>query len=297
MSTKTQHFRLFLFLVLCGALTLLPGRVNAQDEQGEEEESEQPWNLSLGANYLSRYSSLGVDLSQDEPALQFVSTLKHSSGFSGGINVLGRTGGNAGYQQADFHVGYEHPIAEILTVGGVYTYYSYASDTISVLAGISNSFALSASLDLSPVTVSIGYNLFFGNSSTNANYFSGGVSGYWEIGRLAVNPAIEATVASTTVETALLPKNRGQAKGLGMGQGQGQGHGQGNGTGATTSASTLTETITGLTNVTVALGLSYQLGNGFTCSLTPAYLHSPTDLSARASQFIVTAGVSYSVDF
>ncbi len=286
---KTPYLRWFFIPVLCGTLALAPSLVHAQDE--EEEETEQPWNLSLGLNYLSRYTSFGTDLSEDEPALQFESTLSHSSGFSGGISVLGRTGGNAGYQQADLHVGYERPIAKFLKVSGVYTYYSYASDTISVLAGISNSIAIGAALELMPVTVSIGYCLFFGSSSTNANYFSAGVAGSWEIGSLTITPALQIAIASSTVESALLPKNRGQAKG----KGQGQGHGQGNG--GATSSSTLTERITGLSSVNIAVGLAYPLGRGFSISLTPAYEHSPSDLSARTSQFIITAGLVYSVDF
>ena len=287
---KTIYLRWFLLPALCGSLASAPSLVHAQDEE-EEEEAEQPWNLSLGVSYLSRYTSFGTDLSEDEPALQFESTLSHSSGFSGGINILGRTGGNAGYQQADLHVGYERPIAKVLKVSGVYTYYSYASDTISVLAGISNSIAIGAALDLAPVTVSIGYILFFGSSSTNANYFSAGISGSWEVGTLTMTPAVQIAIASTTVESALLPKNRGQAKG----KGQGQGHGQGNG--GATGSSILTEKITGLSSLNIALGLGYPLGKGFSVSLTPAYEHSPSDLSARTSQFIITAGLVYSVDF
>ncbi len=290
MLMNSKHW---LFALGCTAGLLafvVVDRCFAQDEE-KEEEAEQPWSLSADATYLSRYTSYGADLSEDEPALQVGAEIQHSSGARFGVEAIGRIGSNGGYQQSSFHLGYERDVAGVVSLGGVYTYYSYSSDTISVLAGISNSLGLSASLKLAPVTITAGYILFFGNAS--ANYFSGTVAGAWSFGKLSVGPSVQATVASQTVDVALLPKNRG--KGLGKASAPGQmknGHGSGSPSSNSTSS---TESITGLSGLNVSVALSYPLGGGFTCSLSPAFEYSPSDLGVRTSQFIISAGLGYSL--
>ncbi len=276
-----------LFFLPLGLLLLAPVNRSLSQEENEGDDAEEPWNLSANASYLSRYTSFGVDLSEDEPAILLEATLAHASGVNCGVEALGRTGGNSGYQQASLHLGYERDLTKVVKLSGIYTYYTYSSDTISVLAGISNSLAFNGTLNFAPVTIAFGYSLFFGNAS--ANFFSGSLSAAWQIGKLSIAPSVQGCVASQSVNIALLPKNRG--KGMGNGQGQGKK------AGGVTDAVSTSESITGLSSLSVELGLTYPLGKGFSCSLTPAYQYSPTDLGARSSQFIVTAGLGYSLDF
>ena len=80
------------------ALFLIPAP--AIDAQVEDNEDGQSWNLSLGANFLSRYISYGTDLSQDQPAFSFEAGIEHATGFSFGADAIVRTGSTGGYQQS-----------------------------------------------------------------------------------------------------------------------------------------------------------------------------------------------------
>lgn len=52
-------------LILCVA-GVTHAELFAQDDEDEEE---QPWNVSVATRYQNRFTRLGVDLSQDQPAL------------------------------------------------------------------------------------------------------------------------------------------------------------------------------------------------------------------------------------
>ena len=261
-----------LLIVLSGS------RLQAQEK--EEEEAEQPWNLSLSANYLSRFTRLGVDLGQDQPALSVAGGVTHMSGVGMGAEAINTLGTNGGYEQSSFHLGYQRSIGMGVTLSGLYTYYSYKSDTLSPLSALSSTIALGASIDLKVITLSASYNAFFGGGS--ANFLSVGASSVIHLGELEVDPSVQAGFVSQSLDIGLLPKNRG--KGLGKGGGK-------------KGASATTTTITGLSDLTLAVGFSYPLGNGFSATLTPSYVYSPTDLAARSSQLLFTGGISYSLDF
>ncbi len=283
----TNRIRSLRGLAILGVLFTTSLNLCLSQEEEDSVEVDEPWNVSTNASYLSRYTSFGVDLSEDEPGVLLEASLTHASGVSFGVDALGRTGEHSGYQQSSFHLGYERELTKSFKVSGIYSYYSYSNDTVSVLAGISNSLGFGATLNIAPVTFGVGYNVFFGNAS--ANYFSGTVGAAWQFGNLSLGPTVQACVASQSVNVALLPKNRG--KGMGNGQGQSKKGGGG------TTGSVTTESITGLSSLNVTLAVSYALGKGFSASLAPAYQYSPTDLGARSSQFILTATFEYSLDF
>jgi hypothetical protein len=249
-----------------------------EEEDVEEVEEEQPWNFSLGTRFMNRYTRFGVDLDQDQPALSFEGGINHASGFSFGAEAINGLGTSGGYQQSLFHVGYKQPIGKVVTLSGVFTYHSYKSDTLSVLAGLSSTITLGGTFNINQILVSVSYDLFFGGGS--ANYFSAGVSTSCQIGSLALEPSINTIFVSQTVDVSLLPKNRGQGKGVVKKQG-----------------TTTTTTITGLSNLTISVAFYYSLGKGFTVSFTPMYDYSPTDLAVRTSQFLWSGGMSYSIDF
>ncbi|MGA9119942.1 MAG: hypothetical protein WB699_11315 [Bacteroidota bacterium] len=278
---RRSYLRYFLLSAIMSA-TLTSFSFSQEEEEAEVEE-EQPWNLSIDANYLSRYTRFGVDLSQNEPAVSLEAVLLHSSGLSAGIAAIGLTGENGGYEESSFHLGYERQLMNALTLSGTYTYHLYRNDSLNALTGISNTLTLGAAVMVKGVRLSASYNLYFGGAS--ANYFSGGLSTTGVIGDLTIQPALEASIVSQEVDISLLPKNRGKGKGLSKKPGV-----------ATTSVVT-TETIRGLSNFRAVLTMSYPLGKGFTVSLAPAWEYSPSDLGGTTSQFIVTVGAGYSVDF
>ncbi len=266
--------------MLCVAgVTYAPGFA-----QGDEDEEEQPWNVSIATRYLSKYSQLGVDLSQDMPALTVEGGITHASGFTFGAASFYVTGSNGGYEQSSFHVGYERAITKFVSFAGTYTYHAYTSDTLNTLAGLKSTVTLGASFHMAPFVVSITYNSFLGDGA--ANFIGVGASASLSLGSLTLDPELHVSFVSQTLSETLLPKNRGNAKGVGKGLAKQQG--------ASTTTST---TIAGLSDLTIQLSAAYSLGKGFAISLTPAYVYAPTDLAARTSQFLWAAAITYSMDF
>jgi pantoate kinase len=117
-------------------------------------------------------------------------------------------------------------------------------------------------------------------SGGSANFVTFGASTSVQVGSLTLDPGLQMSFVSQTVDVSLLPKNRGKGKGLVKQQG-----------------TPTTTTITGLSNFSVQVTASYPFGKGFALSVTPAYAYSPTDLAARTSQFLWSAAISYSADF
>jgi hypothetical protein len=249
----------------------------SQEKEGEDDQ-EQPWSVSSGAHYYSRYTRYGVDLSEDRSAYSIESEISHQSGFSAGFEVFALNGTDGGYEHSSFHVGYEYPLSTSIRFTGTYTYYSYKTDTLSVLAGILNELSLGGTFKVSRFLLFVSYNAFFEGGT--ANYVTTGASTNYNIGQLTLEPSVQLSFASQTVNQSLLPKNRGKGKGNIKG-----------------TTSTLTTTITGLSNLSISLAFRYPLGKGFVTSVMPSYVYSPTDLAANASQYILTIELEHSIDF
>ena len=147
-----------------------------------------------------------------------------------------------------------------------------------MLSGIVNELSIGGSLEVSKFLFSFTYNAYFGGGT--ADYLTMGVLANYNIGELTLEPSVQLSFASQTVDETLLPKNRGKGKGNKQGV-----------------TSTVTTTITGLSNLSIALAFRHPLGKGFVTSVTPSYVYSPTDLAASASQYILTVGLEHSIDF
>jgi hypothetical protein len=269
----TMRVFLIAMLVLISTFDLMYAQENESND-----EQEQMWTVASGAHYYSRYTRYGADLSEDQPAFSIGSDINHESGLSTGFQAFALTGTNGGYEHSAFHAGYEYPMNTLISFAGIYTYSTYKTDTMSVLAGISNTISLGGTFKVSGLILSVSYTTFFGGGT--ANYVVTGVSTNFIIGELTVAPSVQLCFASQTVNDNLLPKNRGKGKG------------NKNGT-----ASTSTTTITGISNLSIDIAFHYPLGKGFVTSIKPSYVYSPTDLAVSVNQFILTIGLEHSVDF
>src|SRR5512144_3065359 len=105
-TVREQAFA-FVILFLCA---MIPDVSLCQ----EESEDEQNWNASAALKYLSRYTSYGVDLSEDQPAVVGEGYVFHSSGVNAGAAVVSAVGSHSGYQQSSLHLGYVRNIGKVL---------------------------------------------------------------------------------------------------------------------------------------------------------------------------------------
>ena len=254
-------------------LTLL-ALYTAGKGQERDEQEEFPWTVDVGARYVSRFTNHGIDLGQDQAALPFGFGISHRSGFSAtgeAVNVLGPAGG---IQQSSVALEYDRSLSDLLSVSFEFNHYFYQSDTLNVLSGLSNSFSVNADFDFESVSISVFYDLYLGGGG--ANYFGMSVSGYFTSGELVAVPLLQVGFVSQQVQGTFLKANRGKPR---------------------TQIGTVAQTITGMSNTSVLMILMYPLGEGFSVSLTPSFVYSPSELSTRSSQFIWSAGIKYSLDF
>jgi hypothetical protein len=220
-----------------------------------------------------------VDLSQNQPAISFSGNISHKSGWSfeaGGVKVLQSV---SGLERTSFEVGYEHSFTEVIGINVYFKRYIYANDSVNALAGLSNALMLDADFDFNRLTLTISYNHYFGNHS--ADYFGLGTSSFFKWKQILIIPLAQANFVSQTVEARNLPAHQtGRGKGM-----------------PNISSGSTTTTITGLSNLSLLVIFSYPLGNRVRLSVTPSYYYTPTDLSSQNYQFIISAGIRYSIDF
>ena len=105
-------------------------------------------------------------------------------------------------QQWSIGAGYEWQISELLTLSGEYMHFVYSSDSVNILASLTNSLSLSAELSFDVVDVEFSYDTFLGTNS--ASYFGVDVSGFHQIGGISIVPLAQVTFMSQSVESRLL---------------------------------------------------------------------------------------------
>jgi hypothetical protein len=272
-SFSTIDVLIITLLAMIGAFPRLYSQENENND-----ESKPLLSVSVGSQYYSRFTRYGVDLSEDRSDFSFGSKVSQECGLNAGFDVFTVAGANGGYDHSAFQLGYEYSLNPKIKFMGAYTYYSYATDTMSVLAGIANEVVLGGAFEVDSIHFSVSYTTLFGGGT--ANFIATNASTIYELGRIILEPSIQLCFASQTVNESLLPKNWGQAKKINNG-----------------TISSPTVTITGLSNFSISLAFRYALGNIFTVSVVPSYVYSPTDLAISANQFILTIVLVHSLDF
>ncbi len=241
-------------------------------------QEEEAWSASAGVRYLNRYTSYGIDLSGDRPAISPSLSLSHESGFSAGLEGIMVTGASGGLQRWSLGLGYEFSLSESFTLSGEFNHYQYRTDTAHVLAGLSNAISISADLDLDLVSVSASIDRYLGD--LGATYFGFDVSGFVGIGDWTIVPLAQITFVSQTVSISRTKAQSGMTKKSGPG-----------GTVSTT-------TLTGVSSFSVHGVAIYSIASGFSLVLHPAVVYSPkTEVTARPTQFVWSAGIRYSFSF
>ena len=243
-----------------------------QSSPAQEDELESPWNVSAAARYLSRYTNYGLDLSGDRAALAYNMGLAHEGGFNvsaGAINTVG-TGG--GLQQWSLGVGYDLQVSAVFMLSAEYTHFSFANDSVNILATLTNALSFSAEISLGVVDVGFSYDTFLGTNS--ASYYGLDVSGFHQIGKVSIVPLAQVTFMFQDVENRRGPPF-----------------------GSSSSSSSVT-TVTGLSRLSLHLVLIYPLVDHLSFTFHPYYQYSPkAEVSTKTSRFVWSIGLRYSFDF
>jgi hypothetical protein len=260
-----------LFCVLSNALF-------SQEEDDDEKST--PWTAAAVVRYLNRYTSYGVELSGDRPAVAPSLSLSHEGGFSSSVEGIVTSGAGGGLQRWAFGVGYDFSLSEQFILSIAFNRYGYRNDTANVLAGLSNSLSVSAEIDLDVINVSVSVDQYLGNGG--ATYFGADVSSFLQFDNWTIVPLAQVTFVSQTVSISRTRQHRLQGAPK-------------RGPGGTT---TTTTTLAGLSSMSLHTVAIYRVTENFSLVIHPSFLYSPlSEISSRSTQFNWSAGIRYSVPF
>ncbi len=266
--------------------------MDAQDEDSTDEEST-AWTASVHTQYNNRDNSGGVDMSNELAALQYGAQITHTSGFSLGVNAENLLGSGGGFMRWGATLGYTYAAAGWMNVSGEFSYFKYENDSLNAVANLTNSLTLGVTFPNRIVNVGLSYNSYFGGGS--ASYVGLNLDQSFETNGLTMNPSMNVSFISQTIAQSRLVSYKRSQHAAAAASGKGKGLGGG---GTVTTSSSNSVTVTGLSGITLALALSYDLGNGFSVSAQPTYVYSPkVELAAYTNQFLWFVGITYSRDF
>ncbi|HEY6952547.1 MAG TPA: hypothetical protein VI758_09065 [Bacteroidota bacterium] len=274
------------WLMLAVAVLLLPAaRAHAQQDSTDDED-ESSWTASAHTLYQNKDNSRGVDLSNELAILGYGVRIEHLSGISldvGGASLLGAGGG---FDRWNVTLGYTYTASDWLILSGELSQFKYADDSLNAIANLTNSFTLGMTFPTKLVNVGISYNSYFGGGS--ASYYGLNFDRSFQKDKFSANPSLNFSFISQTIDQKRLISFKRNPNAAGKGQGKGLGQG---GTGLSTSV-----TVTGMSGITLAVPLGYDLGRGFTLNAQPTYVYSPkAELAASTSEFLWSLGLTYSL--
>lgn len=274
------------------ALFIAPlGRSSAQEEGGENEEESTPWTASVNAQYDNKDNSGGVDMSNELAAFLYGARIEHSSGFSFGVGAEDLLGSGGGFVKWGTSLGYTFAAASWMNLSGELSYFKYENDSLNAIANLRNSLTFGVSFPNHFVNIGLSYSSYFGGGS--ASYYGLNLDRSLENNDFTVDPSLNFSFISQTIDQKRLVSYKKSSHAASVAKGKGLG---GGGTTATSASNAVT--VSGLSGITLAVALSYDLGSDFAVNARPAYVYSPkAELAAYKNEFLWSVGISYSRDF
>ena len=242
---------------------------------GAQTDDQPAFAMSASAKYLSRFVAYGIDLAGDSPAWGGNISIGHRTGFYADGYYTRPTKSVEDAQQIALDVGYEHDFSSRLSFYAEFAHYIYASDTVNIFSGFSNSVTLNASIDLEFFDLGLSYDRYLGTDG--ASYFSADISTFTEAGPVYLLPMIQVVFMSQTVEDKYLNKGKGKKQ--------------------PPAEEIVTTEITGLANTLITLVAVYPIVDHLNFSLVPTLiLNHQSELSVESSRFVWNAALRYSFD-
>ncbi len=272
---------------LVASILLIAARVNVCAQQEGEGDEESSWTVSALGQYANKDNSRGVDMSNDLAMFQYGVRVEHSSGVSLDVGAANLLGSGGGFERWGITLGYTYTATSWMVLTGELSQFKYQDDSLNAIANLTNSFGLGVIFPTKIVNIGLSYNSYFGGGS--ASYYGLNLDRTFQKQDFTINPSINCSFISQTIDQKRLVSYKKNAKAAGKGSGKGGGT-----MGVATSTSV---TVTGLSGITLAVGLSYDLGSGFTVTARPTYVYSPkAELAANTSALLWSVGLTYSKD-
>lgn len=255
------------------AICLCAVYASAQPDIVPDEESDSPWTLSLSERFLSRDYKYGVDMSDNVPTLGTTARVEHDIGLEGSAGFSHLLGGVGGLQRWFVAGAYTQEFSDHFSADAELTHYGYSNDSLNILAGLDNQFAVSLNGTFSPVSLSLTYDHYFG--ATPADFLGADIFGIIHDKPWTYIIGANATYMSEQVPVNLL-KTKKDKKGV--------------------VGAIATQVVSGFSNASVTFIAVRKFGGGFSGSISPTVIYSPqSDVITQSLNVTLAVGLTYSI--
>ncbi len=252
--------------------------ISAQtDEISDSTEIEPDYNFTSGLSWLNSNLNNGIDLGGGS-LFVFSNEISHSSGLY--LNLTPSFLDGSWYNLSS-SIGYDYEFSEWMSVSGEYSYITYSDDSLNTFASLHHLLSLSADFEM-PLDLSLGFSADYYPGTHSALNAGVTFSGFYHFGSFFIIPMLTADFISQDIENQFLKTSKKQ-KGK---------------NGGIPTLSTGYTSVSGLSSSGIHLIVSYRISENFKVVLHPLYQFTPkSEISKSDSQFSISIGLKYSVDF
>jgi hypothetical protein len=239
-----------------------------------QEDTLKDFNFSIGSKYKSRFTSYGIEMANESPAIGLNLSVSHASGFYSDASFVSPLESDLNANQTIIDIGYEKEVSSFFSFSIEFNQYFFSNDTLSLLSGFSNSIDLGADFSFDEFDIGLSFDQFLGESG--ASYFSFDVSRFISLKPFYVLPIVQMVFLSQEIENPNLLKGKKAKK--------------------KDPQITATDnvTLTGLANTIVTIASIYPVNKKISISLFPSLIIShQEDLSEDVLNFVWSIGLKY----
>ena len=251
------------------------------------DEPDLPWTFDAGLSLKNQQVQNGVALSTGKPVASIDLGLSHSVGF--GLSLGGSRSNDKKNPYASSYIGLEYNISvtDWMDLGASYTLNKYNSDTANVMAGANKSLSVLADLYYKSFIFDLSYDYSYGTDIYK--YLSPTIIHSIKVWDFRITSMASVTYAWYIIHAQRItdPKILARLKKKFPLKYE-----------ELLKKNQITISESGISSVLLSLGIRYPLLDNLGITLTPSYSYTPKEvLSKTSSQFIVTLGLTYSLDF
>ncbi|MBM2816941.1 MAG: hypothetical protein HW421_3703 [Ignavibacteria bacterium] len=237
-------------------------------------EDNKKWTFDASLLFRNKQVNRGVDLSGGNAISDLTIGISHQVGLSLDFDIVRRLGKDKIIQDYSFSLDYDWIITEIVDISFALKRIKYKNDSLNPVANADNSASIDLCLTFMPIFLDFFYEGSFGKDAVN--YYGASVFGIFDLWKFKLFPMLSVNAISYNIQTSrLVRKSKG-----------------------TFVKKTDVTSYSGISSITAILKISLPLVAGFSLSLSPNVSYCPDDkISSRKWQYLISAGIDYSLDF
>ncbi len=239
--------------------------ISAAAQENDEGTEPSAWSGSVSLRALSRLTQYGIDAAPERVTMVAGGSLAHEGGFSVSVSAAVQPDPWTA-QRTSIAAAYELSVDDAwsLTFSAARSWYPAGST--NPLANSPTSGSIAASYDIGVWSFGADLDRYFGGDG--ATYASLDASAFIDGGSFSVIPLVSCSFGSQTVTSSSLKRSKGRS----------------------TTLST-TATVTGLSSIDGMVVVIVPLGAGWSASMLPGVIFTPSDLATSNTRFTWSVGI------